>query len=305
MLDQASSISCARRSRWHTLSSLKVGAAAIALAALTAGCGNSSSNAKSASAGSSSAGASSSTGGTSDYGGGISVDPGAAPDYNPCANQTTPCVIMPLGDSITYGDQSTDQGGWRTRLFHLAVMNKQSITFVGGMMDGPDTVDGVPFPKHHEGHSGYEIGGDHGITSFTTLAVNGYPSQILLLGIGTNDFATMDDPAGAAMRLATLLDLILTTNPNLLLIVAQITPTMDDSINTLIQAYNAAIPGLVSSRAAAGKHIAMVDNYDALASDPNFKTDYLANNLHPNDAGYTKMAEAWYTKIGSLFPAQQ
>ena len=225
---------------------------------------------------------------------------GSPPDFNPCPAKGSPCVIMPLGDSISYGDGSSNHGGYRAPLFHLALTNHQSITFVGTFMDGPDTVDNVPFPKHHEGHSGYEIAGDHGIAPFTAQAIKGYSPQMVLLMIGTNDIAFNDDPAHAPMRLGGLLDIILQTDPNLLLIVAQIVPTTDDGKTALVTAYNAEIPALVKARHDAGKHIAMVDMYGAVTADANYKTDYMFNEYHPNDAGYVKLAETWYAKIGSL-----
>jgi lysophospholipase L1-like esterase len=243
-------------------------------------------------------------GAVTDYGGAGNIVPGVPPDYNPCAAVTT-CVILPLGDSITYGDQSSDQAGWRSRLFHLTLANNKSITFVGGQMSGPATVDGVPFPNHHEAHPGYEISGAHGIESFTAQAVSSFPAQMLLLTIGTNDMADVTDPPNAPMRLGGLIDVILMTDPKLLLVVAKIPPSQDDATNTLIDAYNAAMPDVVSSRARAGKHIALIDTWTPIASNPNYKTEYLANKLHPNDAGYTKMAEAWYALLGSLFPAKQ
>lgn len=237
-----------------------------------------------------------------DYGSGGAIVPDAPPDYNPCANLSV-CTILPLGDSITYGDHSTDEGGWRSRLFHLTLANKKSITFVGGQMSGPATVDGTMFPSHHEAHPGYEISGAHGIESFTALAVSSFPAQILTLMIGTNDMADNTDPPNAPARLGELIDVIIATDPKLLVVVATLPPSRDEGVNALVQSYNAAIPGVVGARAAAGKHIALIDMYAALTANPNYATELLDDKLHPNDTGYTKMAETWYKMLGGLFPA--
>jgi lysophospholipase L1-like esterase len=204
---------------------------------------------------------------------------------------------MPLGDSITYGDGSTSHGGYREPLFHLVLSHTQSVTFVGLMSDGPDTVDGVPFPKHHEGHSGYTISG---VIGFAAQAIQGYAPQMVLLMLGTNDIAFSEDPPNAPTRLGELMDIILDEDPNLLLVVAQIVPTMDDDKNVAVEALNAAIPDLVQTRLEAGKHVAMVDMYGAFVENPNYKTEYMFNTYHPSDAGYVKMAETWYDRIGSL-----
>jgi lysophospholipase L1-like esterase len=204
---------------------------------------------------------------------------------------------MPLGDSITYGDGSSNHAGWRAPLFHLVLMNNQSVTFVGGMSDGPDTVDNVPFPKHHEGHSGYEI---DGVAGFAAQALASTRPHIVLMMLGTNDIAFGFDVPNAPTRLGKLMDIVTGADPKLLLIVAQIVPSTDDPTNALVRTLNAAIPALVKTRADAGVHIRMVDMYGALTSDPSYKTDYMFNKYHPNDAGYVKMAETWYAELGSI-----
>jgi lysophospholipase L1-like esterase len=210
---------------------------------------------------------------------------------------------MPLGDSITYGVLSATGGGYRAPLFRMALAARQTITFVGSETSGPATVGGVPFPQNSEGHPGYTIdtgGGRQGILRLTTAALRAYKPHIVTLMIGTNDVDIRLDLANAPMRLATLIDTILAADPDLHLVVAQITPTQTDSENVRVQAYNSAIPSFVAARAKQGKHIHRVDMYGALTANAKYKTAYLADNLHPNDAGFVVMADAWYAAIGGL-----
>ena len=86
----------------------------------------------------------------------------------------------------------------------------------------------------------------------------------------------------------------------MLVVVAQIVPGRQDSLNTRIMTYNAAIPNLVATRAAAGRHIVLVDMYGAFTRDANYKTTLLTDDLHPTPAGYLRMAETWYAAIGIL-----
>jgi lysophospholipase L1-like esterase len=243
------------------------------------------------------------TGGTASGGSSNGKDAGRAdtgvpaPGYDPCSVQGTPCVVMPLGDSITYGDGSSNHAGYRSALFHLALADQKSVTFVGGMTDGPDTVDGVPFPKHHEGHSGYEI---DGVAGFAAAAITTWHPQIVLMMLGTNDIAFGFDVANAPTRLGALMDIVTGADPNLLLIVAQIVPCTDDAANVQIRTLNAAIPALVDAKAAAGAHVRMVDMYGALTANANYKTETMFNKWHPNDAGYVQMADTWYAAIGPL-----
>jgi hypothetical protein len=241
--------------------------------------------------------------------------PEAAPDavaYNPCPPKGVACRIMPLGDSITSGIASTTGGGYRAPLFQMALDAHQTITFVGSLSSGPAMVGGVAFPPNSEGHSGHTIdgpsnslvrwlrGGRPGILPLTPVAIRTYKPHIVTLMIGTNDVETQLDLPTAPSRLATLIDAILAADPNLLLVVAQITPTESDAENALVAAYNAAIPALVSARVQQRKHILLADMYGAFTANANYKTAYLANNLHPNDAGFVVMATVWYAAIGAL-----
>jgi lysophospholipase L1-like esterase len=214
---------------------------------------------------------------------------------------------MPLGDSITWGAGSTNTQSYRAPLFHLSLMNNKKLTFVGSAQDGPDTVDGVPFPKHHEGHSGWTIddgGGRMGLYPQIQMWLTNTPPDIVTLMIGTNDVDISLDLANAPMRLGLLLDRISMYAPNALIVVAQIVPTTDDTENVRTMAYNGAIPGLVKDRVDAGKHVISVDMYGAFMKNPDFKTAYMNDKLHPKDPGYAVMADTWWAAIGDLLPAK-
>ncbi len=253
-------------------------------------------------------------GGSVTDGGADRVDTGSdAGGFDPCP-ATGNCIIMPLGDSITYGVGSSGAGGgYRVPLFRLTLMNDQLITFVGHGMasdpdapNGPTTVDDVPFPRNHEGYSGYTIdtgGGRTGISTIIAAAFTANTPHIVLLMIGTNDVNISLDLATAPTRLANLIDRILAYIPNGLLVVARITPTRTDATNARVQTYNNAIPGLVQTRVAAGKHIVVVDMYAALTANGSYKTALLNDDLHPNDAGYKVMADTWYAAIRNHLPS--
>jgi lysophospholipase L1-like esterase len=175
-------------------------------------------------------------------------------------------------------------------------------------MNGPTTVAGKPFPMSHEGYSGYTIDPDStdgrsGISPLVDAALSMFHPKIVLLMIGTNDVNISLDLANAPTRLGALLDRITADEPNALLVVAKITPTTTDTTNARVQTYNNAIPGLVQARAAAGKHIALVDMYAAFTANTSYKTALMNDDLHPNDAGYVVMAQTWYAAIKAFLPA--
>jgi lysophospholipase L1-like esterase len=201
--------------------------------------------------------------------------------FDPCP-ATGPCKILPLGDSIT--DGLGFSGGYRVELFRLALENDQEITFVGGSMNGPTMVEGQTFPRAHEGHSGWTISQIDGITPDPALNV---APHIVLLHIGTNDM--YQTPSGAPDRLGTLIDQILMDLPDALLVVSNIIPFPQGSGPTTT--YNMAVPGVVDARKNAGKHILFVDQFTG------FPTSELGDGIHPNEAGYNRMAAKWYAAI--------
>ena len=92
-----------------------------------------------------------------------------------------------------------------------------------------------------------------------------------------------------------LLDKIITNAPNALVVVAQIIP-LGYGTNDVIKAYNQTLPGVVQERAAAGKHVVLVDMYTGFTVPAMLGSD----SIHPNSAGYKFMADRWYAAIRSL-----
>ncbi|MEU4770152.1 SGNH/GDSL hydrolase family protein [Actinosynnema sp. NPDC023794] len=203
-----------------------------------------------------------------------SLPAAAAPDVVVAA----PVRVMPLGDSITYGDESP--GGYRVGLWQKFTAGGYSVDFVGSRTDGPSSLP----DRNHEGHPGWTISQvDANITTW----LRAYTPQTILLHIGTNDM--WRDPRGAPSRLSTLVDRITTRAPNTRVFVATIIPI--SGMDSTVRAFNATIPPMVSSKASAGKKVYLVDQYRALT------TADLADGVHPNARGYYKMATTWYNTL--------
>ena len=254
-------------------------------------------------------GGSSGVGGAGGAGGSGGAGGGSA--YNPCPTNGDACKIMPLGDSITdgcCGENTLSMGGsYRVALFRLSLTNNKKLTFVGSHSSGPNMVDNVAFPKKQEGHSGWTIadgGGRSGLQQQIAGWLKASPPDIVTLMIGTNDIDINLDLPNAPKRLGTLIDTIIQTSPNALIVLAQMVPTTDDNENKRVQAFNDAMPAMVKTYADSGKHVILVDIYGAYTKNTNFKTALLANKLHPSDAGYAVMADTWWAAIGNLLPAK-
>jgi lysophospholipase L1-like esterase len=221
-----------------------------------------------------------STGGSGGSGGGA---------FNPC--KASPCVILPLGDSITHGFSSTDDAGYRSALFKLIVGANQNVTFIGSLTNGPTTVSGKTFVRNHEGHDGFSVTQITGLVppakSFSTTP------HIILLHAGTNDMTSNADPTTTANKLSTLITNLVNAAPNALIVVAKIIPLGYSNNN--YNSYIAKIPDVVKAQTSG--HVIMVDMSTLPGSDIRGN-----GNVHPTDKGYADMADLWYGVIKSYLP---
>jgi lysophospholipase L1-like esterase len=192
------------------------------------------------------------------------------------------------------------------QLFRRAVLDGKRLTFVGTQMNGPDSVEGQPFPKRHEGRGGFTIDSDQGHSGIsggvTDNAMAAQTPHIVLLMIGTNDLNGNVDVAAAPTRLGNLIDQITDNAPDALVVVATIVP-MENGNGSKVAPYNAAMADLIASRVAQGKHVIGVDNHAAFTADSNYASAWMGDALHPNDAGYAVLGDSFYEAIADYVPA--
>ena len=197
------------------------------------------------------------------------------------AEQSVGLRLMPLGDSITRGYKSTTEDGYRAPLYTALKNRGIALDFVGSQRCGTLLNGDV------EGYNGYRI---DQIAALVNTALATYHPNLITLHIGTNDLAQNYQVATAPKRLAALIDQIVADDPKVTILVAQLVCNSTPSVQSLIDAYNAKIPAIVESRAKTGKHVYLVSMKAVTKAD-------LADGLHPNDAGYQKMADAWDAAI--------
>jgi lysophospholipase L1-like esterase len=197
--------------------------------------------------------------------------------------------VMPLGDSIT--DGYNVPGGYRINLWQRMASGGYTVDLVGSGFNGPAGLG----DHDHEGHSGWRI--DQLDANIVGWLQSSAPRTILL-HIGTNDINQNYDVANAPARLSALIDKIRANAPTVELFVAQITPESDPTLESRVNTYNAAIPGIVAQK---GPMTHLVDMHSAIT------TGDLADGVHPNGAGYDKMGARWFSALqsvpGSLTPA--
>ncbi|ACU37022.1 ricin-type beta-trefoil lectin domain protein [Actinosynnema mirum] len=193
--------------------------------------------------------------------------------------------VMPLGDSITEGTQVP--GGYRIGLWQRFVSGGHRVDFVGSQFNGPASLG----DHDHQGHPGWRI--DQIDANVATWLRNTTPRSVLL-HIGTNDVLQNWNVASAPSRLSALIDRITSTAPNADVLVATIIPIANAGQDAAARTFNAAIPGIVRSKADAGKRVHLVDMRSALT------TADLVDGVHPTAGGYDKMAATWHNALRAI-----
>ena len=196
--------------------------------------------------------------------------------------------IMPLGDSIT--DGYNIPGGYRIKLETLLKAANVSYDFVGSGSNGPSGLT----DKNHEGHSGY-TNSDLGGVVLNGGVISTYNPDVVLLMIGTNDVNRNQSLSGAITDLGYLLDWIKNSSYTTTVLVANITPIFSNSFGSgttaNVNSYNSSVQSLVNSRIANGDKLVFVNMNTVLGQAD------LADGLHPNQGGYDKMADKWFSSM--------
>ncbi|CAN5141719.1 hypothetical protein BH18ACT12_BH18ACT12_15560 [soil metagenome] len=177
---------------------------------------------------------------------------------------------------------------WLVAAEDALVADGDSFDFVGSLSNGPV----VLADKNHQGHTGFRI--DELSSSINGWLTSAQPDVVLLM-IGTNDVLQDYQLVTAPNRLAALADQIHAARPQTKLLLASIPPVATATDEQQVRSYNSAIPDLVQSRAAQGRPISFVDMYQALT------TADLADGVHPNATGYSKIASVWHFGTGPGF----
>ena len=212
--------------------------------------------------------------------------------------------ILPLGDSLTRGDNVV--GGYRTELYHDLTRAGYSVQFDGS---SPFNLD-PSFPDHHEGHSGYRIdqiaanlfadNGSTGNDGGFWLNSNVQPNVILLM-VGQNDYGQNVNVTQAGDRLSGLITELTAARPKANIIVSNLPVRTDLPAAEANQEkyFNPQVPLIVKQHEMLGERVTFLDLH-SLITPAN-----LFDGLHPTQAGYNKIGDAWFGAIEAVDPIKQ
>ena len=215
--------------------------------------------------------------------------------------------IMPLGNSIT----EHNDPGYRGYLYQKLKANGYDVDFVG-------TKKGMPSnggDEDHSGYGGFIVGpgaskGDAWVPPYKGNIFDnldgGYKilstdCDIIILEIGINDFFNSTDTAyhpeiSGAKKLDGLINKIFSLKPDVNLIVSNITPLGGD-VN-FASLWNSQVPVIVAKYKKLGMKCYLANLRNGIQW--NISKDLGADKLHPQAAGYKKMADLYYKVLTGI-----
>jgi lysophospholipase L1-like esterase len=188
-------------------------------------------------------------------------------------------TVMPLGASMTFGKGSSTGNGYREELRqHLAAAGI-TVDFVGSLKSG------TMADPDNEGHGGWRC---DQVAANADGFLATYKPQVVLLNCGTNDVIQKFDLTNAPARLHALVDQVVADVPNATVVMSTLQPSGDTTNNKAVNTFNAKLPQIAQDEAAAGHHVYLADLNSRMTV-----SDIGSDKIHPTDAGYTKIAQAW------------
>ncbi|KAK5657830.1 hypothetical protein OQA88_2903 [Cercophora sp. LCS_1] len=195
---------------------------------------------------------------------------------------SVPLRIMPLGASITYGQASSQGNGYRADLRDQLASAGNTVNFVGSRQHGTFRDNEV------EGWPGFRIDQVH---EKAKDFVPQFKPNVLLINVGTNDAVQNRNVSTAGERMEAMLNDIWRWSPRATIILSTLLINKNPTVERNVLQINAQFGALVGRLNDAGRKIILVDMHSA-ESGPLVQD--LADETHPNDAGYRKMANIWY-----------
>ncbi|WP_203589761.1 FG-GAP-like repeat-containing protein [Streptomyces sp. SID13031] len=188
--------------------------------------------------------------------------------------------VLPLGDSITAGVGSPTMSSYRKPLAGLiSGQSRYDANFVGSQASG-NLAD-----LSNEGHSGWII--DQVRAEIDGWLAGARP-DVVTLHLGINDLNRNVDVPNAPTRFKALVDRIIADKPGVTVIVLGLIPTTP-GLEAKVATFNSAVKSLLT---------APKTRY---VEPPALTASELPDGLHPNDAGFQRMANAIYPVLDRAY----
>ncbi|KAF9732118.1 GDSL-like lipase acylhydrolase [Paraphaeosphaeria minitans] len=197
-----------------------------------------------------------------------------------------PLRILPLGGSITWGQDSTDGNGYREHLHELLEQRSTIVDMVGTVHSGKMS------DNENEGHPGARV---DQVALFAKNGIAFKPNLILIKYAGTNDVVreASEYPIDKiGQRMYKLIEYLFNEIPDVTIILSTLilnaNAGADERIRKIV---NPQYESLVKSLQERQARIMLAGLHSVINAEE------MVDGTHPNDKGYEKLAKAWAKAI--------
>jgi lysophospholipase L1-like esterase len=196
-----------------------------------------------------------------------------------------PVRIMAVGDSITEG---TDFPSYREPLAAKLRAAGYAVEFVGTRRRAPGGLA-------HEGYGGKNT---EALAQLVPDHFRAHPADVVLLHSGHNHTVEEKPVPGIAAATERLIAAFRAAHPRVTVLLAQVIPAGKLPKYAYIPELNAALAEIAARLHAPTQRVILVDH----ASGFDWRTDTVADLVHPNARGAEKMATVWFAALQKILP---
>ncbi|KAI1308799.1 SGNH hydrolase-type esterase domain-containing protein [Xylaria venustula] len=211
-----------------------------------------------------------------------------SPDYGPASNVTS-LRVMFIGASITRGEVSTGDRGYRKLIRDTLVSSGKVVNCVGFNRFGDWEDNDV------EGYGANRI---RTITKHAEQSVPVLQPNLILVQVGTSDCFQNDDIGNIGPRMRFLIDTMLDADPNATVILSTLVTTPNQDYEPCILSANTQIRQVADDLMRENKTVTLAEmHYDQGLPDRPKPEDIGPDAIHPTDEGYMMMGNIFLEKI--------
>ncbi|KAJ5586528.1 CAZyme family CE3 [Penicillium hetheringtonii] len=184
--------------------------------------------------------------------------------------------VLPLGASITLGYKSTDGNGYRDWI-------RQQLRWAGWQVEMIGSKRfGTMRDNYNEGHIGFRV---DQLESKVEKAISEKPN-LILINAGTNDALQDYHVYSTGIRMNRLIERLFDNIQGTTIILSTLLP--NGKAPEKVESINEQYRSLVAYRRDRKERIVLADMSKFIT------VDELVDKIHPDDAGYEKMASVWW-----------
>lgn len=206
--------------------------------------------------------------------------------------------ILPLGASRVQGNRPEFES-FRYELWKDLIENEWKFDFIGTQIDlaSYPSFNGNNFDVDHEGRSGWTSGQ---ILSELNNWLNqtGSPDIVLFSSPAGNDALSKLNYNQAIVNINSIIDVLQTINPNVIIIIEQLAPISSNIITAELSNYFSQLQQdvltIASEQSTSSSKVIAVDMYT------DFTEAMLADGIHYNEAGADFIAKRYYNVLVNI-----